>query len=147
MVKRHDHVIWLFSIAMVPWYDYKKVPRVGIYAWNRAKDLEEMTLLVDVSTDLHDVQEAHMRFRRQSDEPDELSALQSGMPSMRKFVAGECFRFFFASHASPKQFGQWDCVFLIVRVRSYGGFLKWEIPEMSPIGFNRDFMAMVQPLG
>lgn len=53
---------------------------------NRPPDLEEMTLLVDVSTDLHDVQEAHMRFRRQSDEPDELSALQSGMPSMRKFV-------------------------------------------------------------
>lgn len=46
-----------------------------------------MTLLVDVSTDLHDVQEAHMRFRRQSEEdPNELSALQSGMPSMRKFV-------------------------------------------------------------
>lgn len=51
------------------------------------EDLEEMTLLVDVSTDLHDVREAHMRFRRQSEEdPNELSALQSGMPSMRKFV-------------------------------------------------------------
>ena len=72
----------------------------------RPKDLEEMTLLVDVSSDLHDVQEAHMRFRRQSDEPDELAALQSGMPSMQKFVAGECFRIFLA------QFGQWDCFFL-----------------------------------
>ena len=71
LLKRHDHTMnWPFSTAMV---------------WGfRPKDLEEMTLLVDVSSDLHDVQEAHMRFRRQSDEPDELLA----------------------------QFGQWDCFFL-----------------------------------
>ena len=49
-------------------------------------DLEEMTLLVNVGTDLQDVLEAHVRFDRREEVFDAPSALQSSMPSLRKLV-------------------------------------------------------------
>lgn len=49
-------------------------------------ELQEMTLLVDVNTELQDVQEAHLRFLRCDEPADLASALQSSMPSLRKLV-------------------------------------------------------------
>ena len=49
-------------------------------------DLEEMTLLVSVGTELQDVLEAHVRFERREEVGDIPSALQSSMPSLRKLV-------------------------------------------------------------
>ena len=49
-------------------------------------DLEEMTLLVSVGTELQDVLEAHVRFERREEVGDVPSALQSSMPSLRKLV-------------------------------------------------------------
>ena len=49
-------------------------------------DLEEMTLLVSVGTELQDVLEAHVRFERHEEVGDIPSALQSSMPSLRKLV-------------------------------------------------------------
>ena len=49
-------------------------------------ELEEITLLLDVGTDFHDVDEAHVRFQRQEHPEDLASALQSSMPSLRKLV-------------------------------------------------------------
>ena len=49
-------------------------------------DLEEMTLLVSVGTELQDVLEAHVRFERREEVGDSPSALQSSMPSLRKLV-------------------------------------------------------------
>ncbi|CAK8995072.1 unnamed protein product [Durusdinium trenchii] len=50
-------------------------------------ELREMTLLVDTQSELQDVKEAHLRFERDAFQPgDVASALQSGMPSLRKLV-------------------------------------------------------------
>ena len=49
-------------------------------------ELQEMTLLVDVETELQDVQEAHLRFRRLEESEEQPSAIQSSMPSLRKLL-------------------------------------------------------------
>ena len=49
-------------------------------------DLEEMSLLVSVGTELQDVFEAHVRFERREEVGDAPSALRSSMPSLRKLV-------------------------------------------------------------
>ena len=49
-------------------------------------ELQEMTLLVDADTQLLDVQEAHLKFSRDTEPDDLASALQSSMPSLRKLV-------------------------------------------------------------
>lgn len=48
-------------------------------------EMKEMTLLVDVETELQDVQEAHLRFQR-GDQGDLASGIQSQMPCLRKLV-------------------------------------------------------------
>lgn len=48
-------------------------------------ELREMTLLIAADTELRDVQEAHLRFRRNSSS-DVAAALHSGMPSLRKLL-------------------------------------------------------------
>ena len=48
-------------------------------------ELREMTLLVATDTELQDVQEAHLRFRRNSSS-DVAAALHSSMPSLRKLL-------------------------------------------------------------
>ena len=49
-------------------------------------ELKEMTLLVDVDSELQDVTEAHVRFQRDEPPSDLPAALQSTMPSLRKLV-------------------------------------------------------------
>ena len=49
-----------------------------------------MTLLVDVDTELHDVEKAHLNFARREEQAEQTvdppSALQSNMPCLRKLV-------------------------------------------------------------
>ena len=53
-------------------------------------ELQQMTLLVDVDTELHDVQKAHLNFARPDEQAEQTadppSALQSNMPCLRKLV-------------------------------------------------------------
>ncbi|CAK9056259.1 unnamed protein product [Durusdinium trenchii] len=49
-------------------------------------DLQEMFLLVDVDTELQDVQQVELNFKRQEEPLDVPSGLHSGMPSLRKLV-------------------------------------------------------------
>ena len=49
-------------------------------------ELMEMTLLVDVDTELQDVEEAHLKFQRTREDQDQDLALQSNMPSLRKLL-------------------------------------------------------------
>ncbi|CAE7880189.1 unnamed protein product, partial [Symbiodinium necroappetens] len=45
-------------------------------------ELEEMTLLVNASTALMDIEEAHLRFVRKTDEPK----VRMGMPTLKRFA-------------------------------------------------------------
>ncbi|CAK9059330.1 unnamed protein product [Durusdinium trenchii] len=53
-------------------------------------ELQQMTLLVDVDTELHDVEKAHLNFARPDEQAEQTadppSALQSNMPCLRKLV-------------------------------------------------------------
>ncbi|CAK9099796.1 Reverse transcriptase domain-containing protein [Durusdinium trenchii] len=50
------------------------------------RELCEMTLLINAETEPQDVEEAHLRYRRDEEPADIATALQSGMPSLRKMV-------------------------------------------------------------
>ena len=53
---------------------------------NMCPELQDMTLLVDVDTELHDVQQAELNFKRDERPGDLSSELQCTMPSLRKLV-------------------------------------------------------------
>eukprot|EP00913_Durusdinium_trenchii_P035195 g32926.t1 len=58
----------------------------GIAIEEYCPELQEITMLVDVTTELQDVQQAHLNFERCADTGDLRLALQSSMPSLRKLV-------------------------------------------------------------
>lgn len=52
---------------------------------NICPELQDMTLMVDADTELHDVQQAELNFKR-NERPNLPSGLQSSMPSLRKLL-------------------------------------------------------------
>ena len=55
------------------------------HSFSHLSALQEMTLLVDVNTELHDLPQAHLNFQREK-QGDLRAALHSKMPSLRKLV-------------------------------------------------------------